>query len=168
MRRATGRDDIWGVGLAMSAEAVTPRIEFDQFVQAYDANYVTRMASWSSTTPRSDKGSSEPSTATRRSSGKGCTPPDLVDWDDNDNNKAFLTQRVVMTPNETLSIPNALKHERPEDYYKNTTTIEWPLGPTGEPFPSERQRFRCRGLQGAATSPTAKEFVRFLVERGLA
>ena len=40
-----------------------------------------------------------------------------------------------MTPNATLSIPNALKRERPDDYYKNTATIEWPLGPHGEPFP---------------------------------
>ena len=40
-----------------------------------------------------------------------------------------------MTPNNTLSIPNALKHERPDDYYENTATIEWPLGPSGEPFP---------------------------------
>ena len=40
-----------------------------------------------------------------------------------------------MTPNETLSIPNALKTERPDDYYQNTATIEWPLGPDGEAFP---------------------------------
>ena len=66
---------------------------------------------------------------------KGCTPPDSVTWADLDNNKAFLAQAVVMTPNETLSIPNALKRERPDDYYENTATIEWPLGPRGEPFP---------------------------------
>ena len=40
-----------------------------------------------------------------------------------------------MTPNKTLSIVNALKHERPDDYYENTATIEWPLGPGGEAFP---------------------------------
>ena len=40
-----------------------------------------------------------------------------------------------MTVNQTLSIPNALKSERPDDYYENTATIEWPLGPSGEPFP---------------------------------
>ena len=60
---------------------------------------------------------------------KGCTPPDSVTWDDRGNNEAFLAQTVVMTPNHTLSIPNALKRERPDDYYKNTATIEWPLGP---------------------------------------
>ncbi len=84
-----------------------------------------------------------------------------------DNNKAFLAQTVVMTPNASLSIPNALKRERPEDYYKNTATIEWPLGPDGEPLSDRRRRHSRRGLQGAAaTSRTAKEFVRFLVAEG--
>ena len=59
---------------------------------------------------------------------KGCTPPDRSTWANVGNNKAFLAQTVVMTPNTTLSIPNALKRERPDDYYKNTATIEWPLG----------------------------------------
>ena len=61
---------------------------------------------------------------------KGCTPPDSVSWDGDGNNQAFLAQTVVMTPNQSLSIPNALKRERPDDYYKNTATIEWPLGPS--------------------------------------
>ena len=98
---------------------------------------------------------------------KGCTPPDSVDWDDSDNNEQFLAQTVVMTANQTLSIPNALKSERPDDYYENTATIEWPLGPSGEPFP----------ILGGSVMPglvfkdgdhvaTAKEFVRFLVAEG--
>ena len=50
---------------------------------------------------------------------KGCTPPDAVNWSAGDrNNKAFLAQTVVMTENESLSIPNTLKHEHPDDYYK--------------------------------------------------
>ena len=41
-RRATGRDDLWGIGLPMSAKANDTRIQFEQFIQAYEANYVTR------------------------------------------------------------------------------------------------------------------------------
>jgi hypothetical protein len=47
---------------------------------------------------------------------KGCTPPGAVGWDDRGNNQAFLARAVVMTVNGTLSIPNALRAERPEDY----------------------------------------------------
>ena len=42
VRRATGRNDIWGIGLATSIEAGDTRIQFAQFVRAYQADYVTR------------------------------------------------------------------------------------------------------------------------------
>ena len=87
-------------------------------------------------------------------------------WDDIDNNKAFLAQTVVMTPNDSLSIPNALKRERPDDYYKNTATIEWPLGPDGEPFPIVGDVFPAVVFKDGGNVATAKEFVRFLVAEG--
>ena len=106
-------------------------------------------AASSSTTPRSGASSSRRSTATPPSTAKGCTPPDAVNWATGDrNNEAFLAQTVVMTENETLSIPNALKRERPDDYYENAATIEWPLGPTGEPFPIDGHGHPRCGLQG--------------------
>ena len=42
MRKALGRDDIWGVGLPMSATSVDTENGFWQFVNAYEAHYVTR------------------------------------------------------------------------------------------------------------------------------
>ncbi len=80
--------------------------------------------------------------------------------------KQFLTQSVVMTPNDTLSIPNALKRERPDDYYKNTATIEWPLGPHGEDFPIMGYVFPAVVFREGGNVATAKEFVRFLVAEG--
>jgi multiple sugar transport system substrate-binding protein len=53
---------------------------------------------------------------------EGCTPPDSVGWDDAGNNHAFLGRTVAMTVNVGLAIPDALKRERPEDYYKGTAT----------------------------------------------
>jgi multiple sugar transport system substrate-binding protein len=41
VRRATGRDDIWGIGLNMSDKATEPTFQFFQFLAAYDADYVT-------------------------------------------------------------------------------------------------------------------------------
>ena len=71
-----------------------------------------------------------------------------------------------MTPNHTLSIPNALKRERPDDYYENTATIEWPLGPYGEPFPIVGEFFAAVVFKDGGNVATAKEFVRFLVAEG--
>jgi multiple sugar transport system substrate-binding protein len=89
-----------------------------------------------------------------------------VTWDGFGNNKAFLAQTVVMTVNDTLSIPNALKRERPEDYYKNSATIEWPLGPDGEAFPIEGFFHAAAVFKNGGHTTAAKEFVRFLVAEG--
>ena len=42
VRRATGRDAVWGVGLSMSSDAADTGTVFEQFRLAYEADYVTR------------------------------------------------------------------------------------------------------------------------------
>jgi multiple sugar transport system substrate-binding protein len=73
---------------------------------------------------------------------------------------------VVMTPNETLSIPNALKRDRPDDYRDRVHTIEWPLGPDGESFPIGGTIYSAVVFKGGSNVSGAKEFVRFLVAEG--
>jgi multiple sugar transport system substrate-binding protein len=90
-----------------------------------------------------------------------------VNWSAGErNNEAFLAQMVVMTQNSTLSLPNALKRERPDDYYENSSTIEWPLGPSGERFPIVGRVHSAAVFKDGAHVATAKEFVRFLVAEG--
>jgi multiple sugar transport system substrate-binding protein len=71
-----------------------------------------------------------------------------------------------MTPNPTLSIPNALRSERPDDYFERVATIEWPLGVQGEPFPIGGEVFPAVVLKDGGNVATALEFVRFLVREG--
>jgi multiple sugar transport system substrate-binding protein len=71
-----------------------------------------------------------------------------------------------MTPNETLSIPNALKHERPDDYVKNVATIQWPVGPDGEAFPIGGDIYFAVVFKEGRNVAAAKEFVRSLVAEG--
>jgi multiple sugar transport system substrate-binding protein len=86
-------------------------------------------------------------------------------WAEMDNNQPFHARSIVMTPNETLSIVDALKRERPDDYYENTTSIEWPLGPKGESFAIAGSVASSAVFEGGG-SATVKEFVRFLVGEG--
>jgi multiple sugar transport system substrate-binding protein len=165
VRRATGRDDVWGVGLSMGAQS-DAWIEFNQFVAAYQADWVTpdgRLVIDDRKIRQALVAVVDYYTAIYR---KGCTPPDAVDWASWGNNDAFLAQRVVLTPNLTLSIPNALKRERPEDYYENTATIEWPLGPRGEPFPIYGEVYPAVVFKDGGNVVSAKEFVRFLLSEG--
>ena len=60
----------------------------------------------------------------------------------------------------------SLKSERPDDYYENTATIEWPLGLADEPFPIKGFVIPAVVFKDGDHVDTAKEFVRFLVGEG--
>jgi multiple sugar transport system substrate-binding protein len=165
VRRATGREDVWGVGLPMSVTVDTGE-EFQQFMSAYEADYVTRDGRLVIDEPVVRAELVRVLDAYTSIYRKGCVPPDAVNWTDRDNNKAFLAQRVVMTANGTLSIPNALRADRPEDYYKNAITIEWPSGAYGQPLAIRSQFSMLMIFKAGVHVTTAEEFARFLVEEG--
>jgi multiple sugar transport system substrate-binding protein len=165
VRKSTGRDDVYGLGLGMSVADDT-RNGFEQFIQAYEANYVTRDGKLLIDDPEFRRRlirAMDSYTAIYR---KRCTPPDSVTWSNTDNNRQFHAQAVVMTPNITLSIPNALRTDRPEDYYDNTATIEWPDGADGRPLAILTGFFAATVFKAGGHVPLAKEFVRFLVGEG--
>jgi multiple sugar transport system substrate-binding protein len=165
VREATGRDDIWGVGLPLGVEATDTGDQFAQFVVAYEADYVTPDGRLVLDDPEIRQRLVRAVDSYTSIYLKGCTPPGSLTWSDSGNNEAFLAQSVVMTANETLSIPNALKRERPEDYYKNTATIEWPLGPSGKPFPIVGFILPLVVFKHGDVE-TAEEFIHFLVAEG--
>jgi multiple sugar transport system substrate-binding protein len=165
LRRVLGRDDIWGVALPMSVTGDT-FIQFFQFVAAERASYVTQDGRLVIDDPEIRRKLVKAMDGYTSIGRKGCTPPDAVTWNDYDNNASFLARAVVMTANPSLSIPNALKHKHPEDYYKNTVTIEWPLGPDGDPFPIVGSVDPAVVFKGGRNVALAKEFVRFLVADG--
>jgi multiple sugar transport system substrate-binding protein len=161
-----GRDDIWGIGRPMSVEAADTTDQFFQFVYAYDADYVTRDGKLVIDDPEIRQRLVKAIDSYTAAYRKGCTPPDSVTWGDGGNNEAFLAETVLMTTNKSLSIPTALKIERPNDYYKNAATIEWPLGPVGETFPIDNAIFQAVVFKDGGHVATAKEFVSFLVAEG--
>jgi multiple sugar transport system substrate-binding protein len=164
LRKATGREDIYGIGLSMGE--VDTRNNLKQFMSAYEADYVTRDGRLVIDEPlvRDQLIKVLESYATIYR--KGCTPPDAVGWDAAGNNKAFLAQAVVMTPNNTLSIPNALRVTRPEDYYKNVVTIDWPSGVYGQPLALWTGALEAVVFRGGGHVEAAKQFVHFLVGEG--
>jgi multiple sugar transport system substrate-binding protein len=166
VRKALARDDIWGIGRSMSVEANDTEAQFFQFISAYDADYVTRDGNLIIDDPKVRQRLIEAIGAYTTVYREGCTPPDSLTWDDGGNNDAFLAATVVMTTNQSLSIPNALKVERPDDYYKNVATIEWPLDPTGQAYPSIGGPYQAVLFKDAGNVDTAKQFVRFLVAEG--
>ena len=96
---------------------------------------------------------------------KGCTPPDSLTWEYG-NNAQFLAQTIVMTPNQTLSVTNALRAERPEDYHDNAASIEWPDGAYGQPLLIETFVNPAAVFKDGGNVADAKEFVSFLIGEG--
>ena len=166
VRRATGRD-IWGVGLAMSAKSNDTHIEFEQFIQAYEADYVTRDGQLIIDEPEVRRRlirTMDSYTAVYR---KGCTPPDSVDWDADRTMITTLVSRPDSGDDAEPDAldPTALKADRPQDYYKNTATIEWPDGTDGQPLAIEPP-LGGRGLQGWRACSLQRSSCAFLVGEG--
>jgi multiple sugar transport system substrate-binding protein len=166
VRQATGGASIWGVGLALGV-GIDTLTQFFQFVAAYEADYVAPDGRLLIDQPEIRQRLIEAIDSYTGIYREGCTPPDAIAWAKGlDNNEQFHAQAVVMTANDTLSIPNALKRQRTEDYYENTATIEWPLGPDGEAFPIYGYVQPGIVLKDGGNPTTAKEFVRFLMADG--
>jgi multiple sugar transport system substrate-binding protein len=154
VRKALGRDDLWGMGLAMSTTASDTFEGIEQFMianSAYLSNATLTLLD-DPTFRRNLVTSLAEYTAPRR---KDCVPPDAVMWRNPDNKKAFLEQRVVLTVNSSLSIPAALRTSRAEDYYENTATIGWPEGLDGRIYPcwSLLMKPSFSGRDGTLTAP---------------
>jgi multiple sugar transport system substrate-binding protein len=164
VRKATGRNDVYGIGLPMSVTGDTST-GFWQFVAAYGADFVTHDGRLIIDKPEvRDRLVKvlDSYTAVYR---KGCTPPASTDWDNRGNNQAFLAQVVVMTMNNTLSIPSALRATRPEDY-KNAATIEWPYDVQGQLLAIRTGHVQAAVFESGGHVGTTKDFVRFLVGEG--
>jgi multiple sugar transport system substrate-binding protein len=102
VRKAMGRDDIWGVGLSMSAAASDTSDQFVQFQLAYGTTWLGLDRRLQVDDPAVRKGIVKALDAYTAIWRKGCTPPESVNWTNISNNKAFLAQSVVMTANTTL------------------------------------------------------------------
>ena len=165
-REALGSDDVWGTGLSMSAASVDTENGIWQFIHAYDAEYVTRDGRLVIDDPEVRRRLIDAVDSYTKIYRKGCTPPDSTTWEAYSNNAQFLAQTLVMTPNASLSIPNALKTERPDDYYENVASIDWPHDAYGQPLAIETALNRAAVFKSAEHVATAKEFVRFLVGEG--
>ena len=165
VRKALGRDDIWAVGLPMSAANDTDDQLF-QFQLAYGTPWFDLDHRAQIDDPAVRVGIIKALDAYTAIWRKGCTPPDATSWTNIDNNKAFLAQTVVMTVNTTLSIPGALRTERPDDYYKNAATIDWPNGANGQPLVIDGGIRQAVVFEAGRNPALAEDFVRFLAEEG--
>src|SRR4051794_19685872 len=108
VRKATGRDDVFGIGLPMSRAAKETHGELAQFADALTRDWPEPWGTSLADDPTAQAILVEALRQYTAIYEKGCTPPQSVTWTNRGNNDAFLAQGVVMTVNQTLSIPTAI------------------------------------------------------------
>lgn len=166
VREATGRDDFYGIGLPMSVDASDTVIGLDQFRAAHGVDYLSKDGELLLDDPAVRDGVVQILADYTSTWNTQCTPPDSVEWTNISNNRNFHDQTVGMTINSTLSIPNALRAKRPDDYYQNTTTIPWPSGTDGEPVPIVTDLIPVVVFKDAEHVAGAKDFLGYLLSEG--
>jgi multiple sugar transport system substrate-binding protein len=178
VRQATGRQDIWAVGLTMSLDSPGETwVQFTQFKYAHDAYWGetadgrSRVADPTArdTNPAARAGlikALDGHTALFR---EGCIPPDATSWTQsaptNKQHGVPYAEGRHDAERDALD-PNALKNERPDDYDRNTATVEWPHDVAGRPLVLYGEIYRAVALKSKRDPAQAREFVRFLVEDG--
>ena len=97
---------------------------------------------------------------------KAAPRPNSATWDGYGNNKAFLRPERRHDAEHSLSIPTRSRHERPDDYYKNTVRRSNGRSARRRAFPDRRHGLPASVFKDGGHVATAKEFVRFLVAEG--
>jgi multiple sugar transport system substrate-binding protein len=163
VRKATGKRNVYGVGLPSSTVADDTAHSFMEFQLAHDAWFVDADGRLLFDRPGMRQHLIEALEDFTRPSRRGCNPPGAVSWGDPDNNANFLNQTIVMTPNPTLSVPGSQRTSNPENYYKNIATIPWPNALDGKPLPLLVLRWGAEVYAAGRNPEGGKAFLRYLI-----
>jgi multiple sugar transport system substrate-binding protein len=164
VRQATGKRDIYGIGLPVSTTGTDTSQSFQEFLLAHDAWFVDPEGKLLFEQPGIRQRIIETLEDFTRFSKKDCNPPGAVSWDNPDNNANFLNQVIMMTPNSTLSIPGSQRTSNPENYAKNIATVAWPNALDGRPLPLISLYFGTEIYAGGHNPEGAKTFLRYLIK----
>ena len=85
-------------------------------------------------------------------------PPGAINWGDPDNNNAFHAKEVVMTPNDTISISDAVMDNK-NVYYNDIVTRRLPLDNAGKQVPALLGVNAAFIPKGAKNVDAAKDFL---------
>ncbi|AFZ44137.1 carbohydrate ABC transporter substrate-binding protein, CUT1 family [Halothece sp. PCC 7418] len=124
---------IYGLGLPMSPAATDTHYFFEQMLEAYDVRVLDGNGQFILNNPNGINQLTQVLSQVTNFYKQGYVPPNAVNWSDPDNNVAFLSRRLLMTVNATLSIPGS-QRQAPSTYQEDMVTMEWPQKPSGDPM----------------------------------
>lgn len=154
---------IYGIGLPFSVAAVDTYEIFEQILEAYDVVTVDSEGNLQVARPEVRRGIINCLDWYAEFYRQGYVPPEAVNWLNPDNNRSLLNHQVIMTPNNSLSIPAALG--RNSDAYKNKlVTTAYPNKPSGKPMKYIALVREAIVLADAPHRELAKDFLAYLIQ----
>ncbi|ARV57839.1 ABC transporter substrate-binding protein [Nostocales cyanobacterium HT-58-2] len=131
--RSQHKQNIYGLGLLYSIGSGDTYYLFEQLLEAYDVQILDSEGKLKLSEPQVRQQIVNLLDWYTQFYQQGYVPPDAVKWLDPDNNRSLLNRVVVMTPNPTLTIPNAMRQDT-YTYYHKLGTLKFPNKPNGQPM----------------------------------
>ena len=158
------RDEkIYALGLPMSVEAGDTYQTFEHILEAYDVQILDSTGQLKVDTPQVRQGIIAALDWYIQSYRDGYIPPDAVRWLNPDNNRSLLNRSILLTPNSTLSIPNAIRQD-PELYSNKLGILEFPNKPSGEPMVHLAIVEQAIVFAQSKNQESAKDFLAYLIQ----
>ena len=156
---------LYGLGLTISDQKITDDTHylFEQVLEAYDIKLLNEKGELNLDRPEVRQGLIKCLNWYAQLYRQGYIPPQALEWSNIDNNRYLLNQLVLMTPNNTLSIPATVRQDR-DLYYHQLGIAEFPRKPSGQPM---RYLIFIRQAVIFKDSPhksLAKDFLRYLIQ----
>ncbi|WP_228024095.1 ABC transporter substrate-binding protein [Synechocystis salina] len=156
-------NNIYAIGLPMSAVATDTFTVFEQFLEAYNVQLLDDQGKLRFDDPQVRQSIIKALQAYTNPYLENFVPPNAIEWGDPDNNINFLSNGTLMTANGSLSIPGSQKGD-PINYFRRMRTIPWPNKPDNTPMRYVTSIKQIAILAETDRLEEAKSLVGFLVE----
>lgn len=157
------QQQIYGIGLPLSVAAVDTYEIFEQILEAYNVRPLDSDGNLQIEKPEVRQGIIDCLDWYAEFYLRGYVPPEAVNWLNPDNNRSLLNRQVIMTPNNSLSIPAALGKDSAE-YQSKLVTAAYPNKPSGEPMQYIALVRQAIVLQDASHQKLAREFLSYFIQ----
>ncbi|PIG95357.1 ABC transporter substrate-binding protein [Gloeocapsopsis sp. IPPAS B-1203] len=154
---------VYGIGLPMSDRAGDTYEVFEQILEAYDVQLLDSQGQLRVDDPQIRQGIIQCISWYTKFYRQGYVPPEAINWLNPDNNRSLLNRHIAMTPNNSLSIPAAVR-QAPDLYRNKLGTLRYPNKPSGKPM---RYLTLVRQVVIFAESQNlelAKDFITYLIQ----
>ncbi|NMG07934.1 ABC transporter substrate-binding protein [Brasilonema sp. UFV-L1] len=154
---------IYGIGFPMSIGAVDTYEIFEQILEAYEVQLLDSQGQLRVDNPKVRQGIIDCIDWYTKFYRQGYVPPEAVNWLNPDNNRQLLNRFVVMTPNNSLSIPGAVRQNF-DTYHNKLGTIGYPNKPNGKPMHYLALVKQAVVLADSKNQKLAKKFLAYFIQ----